>query len=71
MRKQKWAPVHASAQTCAQGRSPSAEAQSVDVGDTESVAMISYAGEAGDVTIRIRWQDLGGRPLIVHTERAE
>lgn len=44
---------------------------SVDVGDTESVAMICYSGDAGDVTIRSRWQDEGGRPVIVQAEPAE
>jgi hypothetical protein len=43
---------------------------SVDVGDTESVAMIRYSGASGDVTIRSRWQDEGGRPVIVHAEPA-
>jgi hypothetical protein len=48
-----------------------AEVLSVDVGDTESVAMICYSGDAGDVTIRSRWQDEGGRPVIVHAEPAD
>ncbi|MBA3261830.1 MAG: hypothetical protein H0T69_05060 [Thermoleophilaceae bacterium] len=48
-----------------------ADVLSVDVGDTESVAMISYSGDTGDVTIRSRWQDQGGRPVIVHAEPAE
>lgn len=47
-----------------------AEVLSVEVGDTESVAMIRYAGEASNVTIRSRWQDEGGRPVIVHAEPA-
>lgn len=47
-----------------------AEVLSVDVGDTESVAMICYSGDTGDVTIRSRWQDQGGRPVIVHAEPA-
>lgn len=47
-----------------------ADVLSVDVGDTESVAMIQYSGEASEVTIRSRWQDEGGRPVIVHAERA-
>jgi hypothetical protein len=49
----------------------SAEVLSVDVGDTESVAMIHYSGDSGEVTIRSRWQDQGGRPVIVHAEPAE
>jgi hypothetical protein len=47
-----------------------AEVLSVDVGNTESVAMICYSGDTGDVTIRSRWQDEGGRPVIVHAEPA-
>ncbi len=47
-----------------------ADVLSVDVGDTESVAMIRYSGDSSDVTIRSRWQDEGGRPLIVHAEPA-
>jgi hypothetical protein len=48
-----------------------AEVLNVDVGETESVAMISYSGDTGAVTIRSRWQDEGGRPVIVHAEPAE
>jgi hypothetical protein len=48
-----------------------ADVLSVDVGDTESVAMIRYSGDSGDVTIRSRWQDEGGRPVIVHAEPAD
>jgi hypothetical protein len=48
-----------------------AEVLSVDVGATESVAIIRYSGDTGDVTIRSRWQDEGGRPVIVHAEPAE
>ncbi len=48
-----------------------AEVLSVNVGDTESVAMICYSGDSGDVTIRSRWQDEGGRAVIVHAEPAE
>ena len=48
----------------------SADVLSVEVGDSESVAMIRYSGEAGEVTIRSRWQDEGGRPVIVHAEPA-
>ena len=39
-----------------------------DVGDSESVATIRYSGDASEVTIRSRWQDEGGRPVIVHAE---
>jgi hypothetical protein len=48
-----------------------AEVLSVDVGDTETVATICYTGAPGDVTIRSRWQDEDGRPVIVHAEPAE
>jgi hypothetical protein len=48
----------------------SAEVLSVEVGDSESVAMIRYSGDTGDVTVRSRWQDEGGRPVIVHAEPA-
>lgn len=48
----------------------SAEVLSLDVGETESVAMIRYSGGTGDVTIRSRWQDEGGRAVIVHAEPA-
>jgi len=47
-----------------------AEVLSVDVGDTESVAMICYSGDAGDVTIRSRWPNEGGRSVIMHAEPA-
>jgi hypothetical protein len=32
--------------------------------------MIRYSGGTGDVTIRSRWQDEGGRAVIVHAEPA-
>jgi len=47
-----------------------AEVLSVDVGDSESIAKIRYSGEDSDVTIRTRWQDEGGRPVIVEAEPA-
>jgi hypothetical protein len=47
-----------------------AEVLSVDVGDSESVAMIRYSGETDEATIRSRWQDQGGRPVIVQAEPA-
>ena len=46
-----------------------AEVLSVEIGDTESVALIRYSG-SGAVTILSRWQDVGGRPTIVHAEPA-
>jgi hypothetical protein len=48
-----------------------AEVQSVDVGESETVARIRYSGDAGDVTIRTRWRDEGGRAVIVHAEPVE
>src|SRR5258705_255760 len=42
-----------------------AEVLEVEIGDSESVSTIRYSGEPGDVTIRARWQDHDGRPLIV------
>lgn len=47
-----------------------AEVLTVDVGDSEGVAMIRYSGETDEVTIRSRWQDQGGRPVIVQAEPA-
>jgi len=47
-----------------------ADVLSVDVGETASVAMIRYAGDTGEVTVRSRWQEQGGRPVIVHAEPA-
>jgi hypothetical protein len=46
----------------------SAEVVSLDVGDGESVAVVRYSGDTGEVTIRSRWQDRGGRPVIVAAE---
>lgn len=48
----------------------SAEVQSVDVGDDESVALIRYTGDSGEVTIRSRWRDVDGRARIVAAEPA-
>jgi hypothetical protein len=47
-----------------------AEVLSVEIGDSEAVAMISYSGDTGDSTLRSRWQDEAGRPVIVHVEPA-
>lgn len=49
----------------------SATVVNVDVGDHESVSLIRYAGTDTEVTIRARWQDRGGRPLIVAVEPAD
>jgi len=47
-----------------------AEVLSVDVGDSEAVATIRYSGDTGEATIRSRWQEESGRPVIVHVEPA-
>jgi hypothetical protein len=41
---------------------------SVDFGDEEAVALINYAGDTKEVTIRSHWRELDGRPTIVHAE---
>jgi hypothetical protein len=46
----------------------SAEVRSLQVGDDESVAEIHYAGENASVTIRTRWQEIDGVPMIVAGE---
>lgn len=46
----------------------SAEIQSIDIGDDESVSTIKYSGASSAVTIRARWRDEAGRPVIVHAE---
>ena len=48
-----------------------AEVLSVEVGETESVALIRYSGDAEAVVVRSRWQEQGGRPVIVQAEPAE
>lgn len=45
-----------------------AEVLDIDVGDSEAVAMIRYSGGTGEVTVRSRWQEQAGRPVIVHAE---
>jgi hypothetical protein len=45
-----------------------AEVLSLEVGDSESASLIRYSGDTGEVTIRSRWQDQGGRPVIVAAE---
>jgi hypothetical protein len=44
-----------------------AEVLNIDVGDAEAVAMIRYSGD-GELTVRSRWQEQAGRPVIVHAE---
>jgi hypothetical protein len=47
-----------------------AEVLSVELGDAESVALIRYSGDTGEVTIRSRWREEDGRPVIVAAEPA-
>jgi hypothetical protein len=47
-----------------------AEVLSVEIGDTECVALIRYSGDTEEVTIRSRWQEEDGRPVIVAAEPA-
>jgi hypothetical protein len=47
-----------------------AEVLNVEIGGAETVALIRYSGDSGEVTIRSCWQDHGGRPLIVSVEPA-
>jgi hypothetical protein len=42
----------------------SAEVVSLEVGESESVAVIRYAGDSGEVSIRSHWRDQDGRPMI-------
>jgi hypothetical protein len=46
----------------------SSDIQDVQVGEDESVSTIRYSGQDSAVTIRARWQEEGGRPVIVHAE---
>ena len=45
-----------------------AEVLSVEVADAEGVALIRYSGDTGEVTIRSRWREEDGRPVIVAAE---
>lgn len=47
-----------------------AEVLSVEIGRAESVAMTRYIGDSGDVTIRSRWREENGCPVIVAEEPA-
>ena len=42
-----------------------AQVVSVEAGDEETVARIRYTGETGERTLRSRWREVDGRPLIV------
>jgi hypothetical protein len=47
-----------------------AEVLSIEVGDSETVAMIRYSGDTGEIIVRSRWQEQAGRPVFVHAEPA-
>jgi hypothetical protein len=47
-----------------------AEVLSVDFDDSEAVAVIRYSGDTGEATLRSRWQEEAGRPVIVNVEPA-
>ena len=46
----------------------SADVQNIEVGEDESVSTIRYSGSDSAVTIRARWREESGRPVIVHAE---
>jgi hypothetical protein len=52
-------------------RVTSADVLSVEIGDSESIAMIRYSGDTSEITIRSQWKDEGGRAVIVHAEPVE
>lgn len=45
-----------------------AQVLSVDFGDDQAVAEVKYSGESKEVTVRSRWQEIDGRPMIVEAE---
>jgi hypothetical protein len=47
-----------------------AEVLSIEIGDAECVALIRYSGDNDEVTIRSRWQEQDGSPVIVAAEPA-
>jgi hypothetical protein len=46
----------------------SADVLDVSTEGEEAVARIRYTGESGEATLRSRWQERAGRPLIVEVE---
>ena len=46
----------------------SADIQSIELGEAQSVSTIRYSGDASAVTIRAEWREEGGRPVIVQAE---
>ena len=47
-----------------------ADVLNVDLEPDEAVALIRYSGADGEVTIRSRWRERNGRPIIVQAEPA-
>lgn len=47
-----------------------ADVLNVDAEPDEAVALIRYSGGGGELTIRSRWREEGGRPVIVQAEPA-
>jgi len=45
-----------------------AEVVSFDFGDHQAVAEVKYSGEDKAVTVRSRWEEVDGRPMIVEAE---
>lgn len=43
----------------------------IDFGDNEAVAVIHYAGDTSEITVRSHWREADGRPVIVHAEPVE
>ena len=48
-----------------------AKVVNVDFGDDEAVALIRYAGNTSEITIRSLWREVDGRPLIVDAQPVE
>jgi hypothetical protein len=43
----------------------------IDFGDEECVALIHYAGNVKEITVRSHWREVDGRPLIFDAEPVE
>jgi hypothetical protein len=48
-----------------------ATVKKIDFGNDEAVALIHYAGNVSEITIRSRWREVDGRPTIVEAEPAQ
>ena len=46
----------------------SADIQAIEIGEDESVSTIRYSSGDTAVTIRARWREADGHPVIVHAE---